>query len=733
MTAKTNFLREQTLSGANKCMRAPLPDGWSTADLPYSLPERKALGLKMIMEKMPLFIGEEELIVGTRTFFKPNPGNEDGHDRFEYSLYSGVPYVNQKDIQLFGCDQSWVNKTHYTPDFSILLEKGVGGILASAEERKKDPALTQCQREFLSSVIIAYTGLQTLILRYGDYAAELARKAEGEEKARLSEIASVCRKISAQPPETFRESVQLLWFGHLGTILESFEFINYGRLDVILGKYLGDTPREEAQQLLECLLLKMYDQTDLNTTYLNKYAAQLVVTLGGVLENGENAVNEVSLLFLDAIGNVRLPEPEFNLRINSKNPPEFLERAAKLSISGCNFVSYYNDDLFVESMSKAGLPVEIARQYGFDLCQDINIPGKSDFYVAADISLSHILLDLLNQNMHFSTFDQLFQAYKEKIAANIRESAEKFNQAQEHLMKFREERFDEYFADIREKGLPADWYGRSPMCPLPYLSGLFHGTVENAADMVYESYPIKEKGMMLGTATEALNSLAAIKKVVYDDKRCTLEDVVKACRENYKGEGQEVLRNLLWNAPKWGNDDDYADSIAVDLLEYGLAEIHKYKTFSGGQMLAGIHQPHPVPTGERLAATPEGRFAHTPAAVTLTPESGTMKNGPTAALKSASKLNPELIQWNFCVMVNYFASVFKGNDGVKVFQDLLAGYFKRGGLQHQPNILDVNELKHAQIEPEKYKDLIVRLWGVSAHFVDLPRELQDEMIARFSY
>ena len=131
-------------------------------------------------------------------------------------------------------------------------------------------------------------------------------------------------------------------------------------------------------------------------------------------------------------------------------------------------------------------------------------------------------------------------------------------------------------------------------------------------------------------------------------------------------------------------------------------------------------------------ATPEGRRAGEPVAVTLTPESGTMKNGPTAALSSAATIDPMLVQWNFCIMVNYFSGVFKGNGGSKTFETLLKGYFKKGGLQHQPNVTDVEELRKAQRDPEKYKDLIVRLWGVSAHFVDLPRELQDEMIARFS-
>ncbi|MEG2087855.1 MAG: glycine radical domain-containing protein, partial [Angelakisella sp.] len=184
--------------------------------------------------------------------------------------------------------------------------------------------------------------------------------------------------------------------------------------------------------------------------------------------------------------------------------------------------------------------------------------------------------------------------------------------------------------------------------------------------------------------------------------------------------------------PKWGNDDDYVDGIAKDILEFGLNEILKYRTVSGGRHLAGIHQPHPVLRGSELMATPEGRKAGMPVAVTLTPENGTMRNGPTAALKSSIKIDYRLVQWNFCVMVNYFASTFHGNDGAAVFEQLLTGYFNAGGLQHQPNVLDAAELKAAQLEPEKYKDLIVRLWGVSAHFVDLPRELQDEILARFS-
>ena len=732
MTELTSFLREQTISGANKCMRRPLPESLSVTDSPLSIPERKALGLKILFEKMPVFIGEKELIVGTRTYFKPHPDNKDGHDIFKYSLSAGIPYLKTEEIQLFGTDQSFRNKTHYTPDYSVLLNKGIGGILAECRQRSERTDTTQQQKEFLSSVMIAYQGLMTLIRRYSEKAAEMSENAHGTEKIRLTEIASVCKNISYGKPKNFREAVQLLWFGHLGTIIESFEFINYGRLDVILYPFLKDTPLPVAKQLIECLLLKMYDQVDIEESYLSKYAAQLVVTLGGVLENGENAVNDVTMLFLDAVASVRLPEPEFNLRINSKNPQEFIDKAAQLSVEGCNFISYYNDDIFVRNLTSAGIPEHFARIYAFDLCQDINIPGYSEFFTTGTVSLAHILMKLLCAEQEFDSFEKLIAKFKERISESICQLITDFCKAQKHVFLYRDGKTEEYFDQIKNSGAPVDWCGRSPMSPLPYLSALFHGAIENACDIVYESYPIKEKGIMIGTSVEAVNSLAAIKKTVFDDKLYTLREITEACVNDFGTESQKIMKSILFNAPKWGNDDDYVDAIASDILNYTLKEAERYRTFSGGKQLVGIHQPHPVPTGATLMATPDGRNKGAPVTVTLTPQSGTMRNGPTAALKSATKIDTSLVQWNFCVMVNYFSSVFRGNDGKEILKQLITAYFSIGGLQHQPNIADVELLRDAQKNPSKYKDLIVRLWGVSAHFIDLPRELQDEMIARFA-
>ncbi len=614
----------------------------------------------------------------------------------------------------------------------IILEQGIDGIINNCKAKRNENNLSQDNIDFLNSVIIAYDGLSCLINRYSEYALKLSQQEmNNERKLELLNISRVCKCVAHKPASNFHETIQLMWFAHLATIIESFEFINYGRLDVVFDKYLADTKSEDAQQLIECLLLKMYDQVDLKLTYLNKYAAQLNITIGGILENGDNAVNAVTFMILNGVEKTALPEPEISIRINSKNPPEFIQKATELSVKGLNFISYYNDDLFIDSMIKAGVEERYARDYSFDLCQDITVAGKGDFYCSGDFSLTDILMNFISNAKDDLIYEEFISQFKEKIKDIIKVRIEGFNQTHKAFLEYKNGNKQYFFNQLKNNKISSNLNARSLMCPLPILSPLFHGSIESATDMILESYPVKHKGAFIGCPTEGINSLAAIKKYVFDLKKYKLSEVYKACVNNFEGIDGEIMRNELWNAPKWGNDDDYVDLIAKDILEYGCKEISKYKTESGGVHLAGIHQPHPVLVGRGLMATPEGRKQGTPVAVTLTPESGTMKNGPTASLRSAAKIDYQCIQWNFCVMISYFASTFKGNKGSEILETLIKSYFDIGGLQHQPNIMDIDDLKKAQLEPEKYKDLIVRLWGVSAHFVDLPKELQDEMIARF--
>ena len=728
---RTEFLREQTITSKNKTGRRVIPKDWSTAKLECSLPERKALGLKMMLENMPLFIGEKELIVGTRTLYGGVEGNEDNHDVSEYKLFAYPSYVNEKDTQHFGFNEEFMNKTHATPDYAIILELGIGGIIANARKKLKQKDLSQDNIDFLNSVIIAYEGLSILIKRYRDYAKKLAQVENNlNRKKELLKIITVCENISLKPPCGFYEAVQLFWFAQLTTIIESIQFINYGRVDVFLNPYLGNMDRENAQQIIDCVLLKMYDQVDIHESYLSDYAAQLNITIGGVLRNGEDAVNEVTYMFIEGIKEVALPEPEVSIRVNSKNPLEFLERCCKLSVKGYNYFAYYNDDLFIESMVKAGVSIEDARDYSFDLCQDMTFAGKGDLYVAGATSIAFELMNFLEKSIDYTTFEELLNSFKEHLKQNIYNNINAYLEVEKAFSEYKRGNKKYYFDRVKTKVIRPNLQGKSLMSPLPFLSGLYHNCIESATDFTLDGYLLQHKGYIIGCPTEGINSLAAIKKMVFDDEKYNLKEVYKACKVDY--EGYQVMCQELWNVPKWGNDEDYVDLIGKEVIEFCCKEIIKFDTYSGGKFLAGVHQPHPVATGEQLCATPEGRRNKAPVAVTLTPESGTMKNGPTATLKSASKIDPDVCQWNFCVMINYYASNFEGNDGHKIFMNLLKSYFNRGGLQHQPNVLNPEQLRDAQVNPEKYKDLTVRLWGVSAHFIDLPKELQEEVINRLS-
>ncbi|MGI5894407.1 MAG: pyruvate formate lyase family protein [Candidatus Merdivicinus sp.] len=722
---RTEFLRQNARDSLQKEVRAALPECWTATDLSGTIAERKAKAMAMIFDEMPLYIGEEELIVGSRTLY--------GHrneflDRSDMNIMAMPHYLTDHDREEFGgVNGEFSTKSHYTPDFGRILRMGISGIIQVARDSMEQQS-SPLKRGWLNAVVIAYEAISRWIVRYGDYAAFLSAKEEGRRKTELEQISEICHWISKNPPRKFDEAVQLFWFASLATIVENFRWVNYGRVDQFLFPYYHTVSPEDAQQLVECLLLKMYDGSDIKAEYFGAQEGQLNITLGGITPDGKNAVNPLTFAFLEAVKKTRLPEPEISCRIHSLNPPQYLEKCAELSVSGINCIAYYHDDSFIASMTAIGIPEKAARDYAFDLCQDITIPGQGDFFMSGSVDLGRILLDTMRETSDNCTFPEFFEAYRNRIARNIRKSLESYNCREEAVRKY--VAGDPDFLREQVKAGTIDWHAADPlMSPLPITSALYENCLETGTDLCWYGCPIADRGFMVSDPVVGINSLAALRKRVFDEKRFSISQVLAACDANF--EGQEKMRQILWTAPKWANDDDYVDIPAKEIIEFACDEILKYRTPAGARHLAGIHQPHPVPTGRGLQATPEGRKAGEPVPVTLSPENGTMLNGPTAAFRSAAKIDPMKYQWNNCVMLQYFASVFQANEGGQLFAGLLRNYFAIGGTQHQPNVVNVEDLKNAQMHPEEYRDLIVRMWGVSAHFVDLPREVQDEFIARF--
>ena len=723
--SKTSFLREQAMQATHKKARIAMNPNWSTANLDISLSQRKALAIKMILDESPVYIGEQELIVGTRTIYQDIGGTD---DKSYFSTRALPTYINETDIENFGgFNGEFHTKSHYSLDFSVILNESIDGMILRAKESAKRQTIL-LKQDYLHGIIIVYEALSNWIMRYSTLAKEMSLEEKDMiKKSELEKISSSCEWISHNKPRDFHEATQLYWFTYLATIIENFQWTNYGRVDQYLYPFYDKNKQEEIQQTVECFLLKMSDGVDIIDPSMGQYNAQINITLGGVTANSQNAVNELTFMFLEGLSKTRLAEPEVSCRIHSKNPPEFLEEASKLSVSGLNCMAYYNDDQFIKSMVAVGLKECDVNEYAFDLCQDITIPGKSDFYVVGEVDLSTLILKTLAEVNDTCDFEEFKKAYKLNIANDIKHNITNYVDDEKFIRDFANGNTDILEQKIKDKTLT---YGKvAPfMSPLPFTSSLFEGTIEKGQDISWFSCPVESRGHMVSNLVVAINSLASLRKIVFDDKIFTLSQVKKACHENY--ENDEKMRQMLWNAPKWANDDDYVDLPAKEIIEFACDEIMNYKTTNGFPILAGIHQPHPVSGGWRLPATPEGRKAKTPITVTLSPENGTMYHGPTAAFKSACKIDPMKYQWNNCVMLQYFSSVFSGDNGYLLFTNLIKDYFSMGGAQHQPNVVNVEDLHDAQLYPEKYRDLIVRMWGVSAHFVNLPKELQDEFIAR---
>lgn len=751
-------LRESTVNTEHAQVRICMPEEWNTSAEPGSLPERKALAIKMIFEEMPLYIGENELIVGTRSIYGRTSETGLNMSCFDYNAMPH--YVNDEDRKLFGFDQEYLSKAHYAPDFGIVLDSGIDALIEEAKRLEAQSDLEET-RNFAASVRIAYEGLADLIRRYAAYAGELAEKTMGERVEELKKIAKGCAHIAGDSPADLQEACQLVWFLYLGCIIENFQFINYGRIDQVLAPYIKDETDDEIREIMGCLLLKMYDQYDLvlaNKNLMGKYSAQHNITIGGLTRDGKDSCSRVTKGILEAAKITRLPEPLISVRVNEKNPFWFLHGVAELSVSGLNSMAYYNDSVVIDNLHKAGLKIEDARDYAFGLCQDILIQGRGDHYCSGGVNLTYMLLDTLEEcserdDVDYETF---VAAYKRKIAETIDHNLDAWNNWEEAVREWNRGNRELFLERVRSGVIdpfePAlgigdaqaaaqeseedagenqkkELYIQSLMSPLPITSALYHGCMKNGVDITRCGCENADKGVMILGPVIAFNGLAALKLRVFEEKRYTLKEVWQALQDNWEGHGE--MRSRMWTAPKWCNDNDYVDQDAAAIAKFAGDHIRLHRTPGGGVHLSGIHQPHPVFAGRNIMATPEGRFAGTPIPVSLSPENGTLEEGPTAGMKSAAKIPHSSLEWNSCLMLQYYASTFAEEDGADKFAELLLAYFKLGGIQHQPNIVDPAALRDAQVHPERYKDLIIRMWGVSAHFVDLPRDVQDEFIARF--
>ncbi|MFH1537362.1 MAG: pyruvate formate lyase family protein [bacterium] len=613
---------------------------------------------------------------------------------------------------------------------------GFKGVRDRAAEKLKAP-LPRGKQKFLESVIQCCEAAKMFAGRYAILARDMAEdETDPIRRGELLAIARHAERVPWLPPRTFHEAVQFLWLTQvMATVSTGMGGIcALGRPDQYLYPYYlkdvedGTIEYDSALELLEELLVKLANNLICLPSFAKDTASEfgadsMAPTIGGLGPDGEDATNELSSFFLDAIVNMDGISNSYSVRVSGKTKPEFFEKISEVH-TVTSGVAIFNDDIVVPALEKTGCAPEHARDYGIIGCVEPSPQGNTFACTSGnDISLVGILEMTLNNGKirmmgrrmglktgdpaRFTSFEQLTDAYKKQMRHMVNYIARCVNE--------------------KDKVYMNGFHN-------PFISATLEGCVENAEDMtqggaLYNFASISGRG--LGTTAD---SLAAIKKFVFDERRVTMRELLDTLRTNWKG--RESLRNLLeTRSPRYGADDDEADAIARDIAGTFCDEVMRRRSVRKGGMFRpgffsyGMH----VIDGSILGATPDGRRAGQPVSNSLSPTNGAEIKGPTAALRSAAKIDHTKISNGSSLNMKLLPTMLKTEEGRRKFEAMIKGYFALGGMHVQFNIVDNKTLRDAQRHPERYRDLVVRVSGYSAYFTDLGRPIQDDIIRRTEF
>ncbi|MHC4067396.1 MAG: pyruvate formate lyase family protein, partial [Planctomycetota bacterium] len=514
-TSRVQRLRDRMFRSEHARHRVVRPDGWSVTDMDCSLPERKAHALKCVCEAMPVVIEPEELIVGSRAMILGPPDGPSGGILPKH-------YRDEADGEIRTHSRA---TTHDVPGFQKVIRYGIGE-LAEMSRKRLEGETDQAKQEFLKSFILACEAITTYARRYAQRAAELAGETDDpQRREELETIAEVCEHVATGRPRHLHDALQLYWFTWLVSIYELGCLVSVGRFDQIVEPFWPEDPaaQDAAQELLDCFLVKCNDQNDL---WKGASLVNNTMMLSGLRPDGTDGTNAVTWAVLDGVGRLNMADPQPAVRLHKNSPVELVRRVAQLWRDGIAQISVFNDDVFAEAMTQLGLPAEDARDYAIDACQDVNIAGKSVFYLAASIPMTTYLSETLKDTPGDADWEAFYGAYKARLAEEIK------------------------IALVRHAYNVVTYMGD----PCPFLSVTMDDCIETGLDVANGGLRYRDKGAFMGEPVCAINSLAAVRKVIYDDGAATLGDLRDACEANF--EGYEELRGKLQDAPKWGNDDD---------------------------------------------------------------------------------------------------------------------------------------------------------------------------------
>ena len=567
--------------------------------------------------------------------------------------------------------------------------------------------------------------------RYGDEAERLAAQEKDPQRAKeLRVIAQNCRRVPEHPPESFYEAIQFLWFTQIGGILsENPLSLNPGRFDQYMDPYYekdlaaGAITEDAALELIEALWLKYSEWVwtiSANTAdYFAGYNQFQNLTVGGKTRDGHDGTNPITYLALKATEEVRTHQPGLSVRVQADCPKEFLDAITHLVSKGTGFPAIHSDSVGYQMLLNAGYEPEDARDWNNCGCVVPHNRKTGEWTAAVNMNFGSALEYALNQGKSLMTGQLMgleekpageFSSYEEVKAAFFKQ----FDNLCRHSV----------ILTVEAQRLHRD------MVPRPFLSSCIEHCMACGKDLSRggAKYNIGPVITGIGLAVTA-NSLAAVKKLVFEDQVCDMAALVQALQANW--EGYEDLRQKAQDCPKYGNDDDYADDIAIEIANHFYDTIHPYKDIFGSHFLtAFMGISNYIPMGRVLGATPDGRKNGEPSSEGVSPYVGTDHSTPLAAMRSTAKVNQEIHSGGTLLNLRLDHNLVATKRGQANLGAMIQTLFSLGGFHVQFNCISSETLRAAQAHPEDYKDLLVRVAGYSTQFVNLSRSMQDAIIAR---
>ncbi len=743
----------------------------------YSIPLLRAMNFLDHCQKKTIYLADDELIVGERG---PKPKAIPTFPELTCHSVDDFNVLNTRDMQPYYTTQEdidtyerevipyWEGKTqrerifNHVPEewkaayqaglFTEFMEQRAPGHTAldgkiyqkgmldfkreieeniAALDYLNDPEATD-KAEQWKAMAVSCDAVIVFAERHADLAEEMAENERDEQRqAELLDIAKVCRHVPANAPRNFWEAIQMYWFVHLGTITElnGWDAMNPGHFDQHLAPFYekeiadGSLTRDEAKELLSCFWIKVNNhpappKVGITARESGTYNDFTNINLGGVKRDGSDGVSEVSYLVLDIVEELHVLQPGNSVHVSTKTPDRFLHAAAHVIRQGHGYPSIFNPDVYILEMLRQGKTLEDAREGGCSGCIEVGAFGKEAYLLTGYLNVPKILEVTLNNGTDpvtgkvagirtgdprdFKSFEELYTAFRQQLAFVIDQKIRVSNYIDRMFAKY---------------------------APAPFLSVVIEDCISTGKDYYnggprYNTSYIQCTG--LGTTTDSLTTL---KKYVFEDEKFTMQQMLDAVGKNF--EGEEFMRQTIMNrTPFFGNDDDYADDIALRVYEDLFGLIDGQPNIKGGQYhLNMLSTTCHVYFGKVMGATPNGRLAGKSISDGTSPSHGADTNGPSAVIKSLTKID-HTKSGGTLLNQRFLPSLLKRDEDIKKLGHLIRSYFTLGGHHIQFNIVDTATLLAAQENPDDYKDLLVRMAGYSDYFNDMNADLQQEVIER---